>query len=508
MKKGEIYGRLFSRYGSHELPEVKFRERISGENIRKILGSSGDFSINRIYVGGNRNIEAWLCFVDGLVSGESVAREVIAPATNVDRLGAAKSEADAVNAMLHGAVFNCTVNLRRSMDEIIGDILSGFCAIIFDKSGEALSFEAKSGDRRSVDTPEVEKNVKGPREAFVETFRVNTALLRRKLRDPALRIEESTKGRRSATKLGLIYIEGLTDPKLVSGLRARLEKLDVDAVLSTGSIEEYIADGRRTPFPQMLVTERPDKLAIGLLEGRVGILADGLPTAFLAPANFSEFFRVPEDNSMNFIVATLLTLLRYMALFISIFLPAAYVAVALYHQQMIPTKLLISIMESRKDVPFSTAAEVLGLLITFELLQEAGLRLPRNIGETVSIIGGLVVGQSAVEAKVVSPMVVIIVAIAGITGFTVPNHDMSSALRACRFAAVILSLTMGLYGLMLGTALLLYHLGSLENFGVAYMQPFAGGGERQILRAVTKFPLSRSKRRKSFLHPLDERNQR
>ena len=134
MKKGEIYGRLFSRYGSHELPEVKFRERISGENIRKILGSSGDFSINRIYVGGNRNIEAWLCFVDGLVSGESVAREVIAPATNVDRLGAAKSEADAVNAMLHGAVFNCTVNLRRSMDEIIGDILSGFCAIIFDKS--------------------------------------------------------------------------------------------------------------------------------------------------------------------------------------------------------------------------------------------------------------------------------------------------------------------------------------------------------------------------------------
>lgn len=505
-----ILKKLFKRDDgeANELPSVRFPNKISSDYIKQILGDSGDFSLSEIYLGGNKKLKAELCFIDGVISGNGVAEDVIRPATAPERFVGIKDFASAADIMEHGAVFNHTVNRRERTDDVISDLLAGFCAIIFNDLGIALTFETKTSDKRQVQQPEVEKSVKSAKEAFVETFRTNTSLIRRKLRDPGLRIEESMVGRRSATKIGLIYISGLTNPQIIAKVRAQLEKIDIDAVLSTGSIEEYVSGGKKTPFPQMLVTERPDKFAIGLLEGRVGILVDGIPMAFLLPANFSEFFRVPEDNSTNFIVASILTALRYIALIISVFLPAFYVAVAVYHQQMLPTKLLVSIIESRKDVPFSTAAEVLGMLITFELLQEAALRMPQNVGEPISIIGGLVVGQSAVEAKVVSPVVVIIVALAGITGFTIPNQDMSSALRVCRLASALLSLTMGLYGVMLGAAMLIYHLCTLENFGVAYMSPFVEGSGKSVLKSIIKFPLRSSKRRKAFLHPLDERNQK
>lgn len=499
----------FRRSGDfHPRQEPKFPGRISTDYLRQILGKSGDFSFRTVYVGERQDLPVTLCFIDGLVSGESIGREVIRAATSAQRFGDVRSPEEAAQRMQHGGVYNFTALRRESMDELVGDLLAGFCALVFDQLGAAICFETRTGDKRSVEQPGVEKAIKGSKDAFVENFRTNTSLLRRKLRDPALHIEESKVGRRSATKVGLVYVDGLTNPELVAQMRARIEKIDIDAVISTGSIEEYVLDGRKSPFPQLYATERPDKMAIGLLEGRVGLLVDGLPNGFLAPGNVSEFFRVPEDNSTYFMVSSLLTLLRYTAILLSILLPAGYVAVTMYHQQMITTEMLLSIIQSRKDVPFSTAAEVLGMLLAFELLQEAGLRLPQTVGQTVSIIGGLVVGQSAVEAKVVSPIVVIIVALSGIMGFTAPNPDMASALRLCRLAAVGLALVMGLYGIILGAVLLLYHLASLENFGVAYMQPFVDGDGRWIARAVLKFPLRNSKRRKFFLQPQDERNQK
>ena len=215
-------------------------------------------------------------------------------------------------------------------------------------------------------------------------------------------------------------------------MRRRLNKIKTDGILTSADIEENISDDPRSPFPQLITTERPDKFCLNILEGRVGILADGLPIGYLAPGTFSQFFKVPEDRAGHFTSATVLTVLRYAALLITLLLPAFYVAVAMYHQEMLPTKLMQSIIRSKQSVPFPTAVEVLLMLISFELLQEAGLRLPDPIGETVSIIGALIVGQSAVEAKVVSPVVIIVVAIAGIAGYTMPNQDMGAALRLCR----------------------------------------------------------------------------
>ncbi|MDD6188220.1 MAG: spore germination protein [Clostridiales bacterium] len=494
--------------GAHPLPETRFPDGISFEYVRQILGRSDDFNSKLIFLGGDERIKAYLCYIDGIVSGESIARDVLRPATDPERFRDIGTTSEAAEWIFHGTVFNANVQKRDKADELIDDILSGFCALIFDDLGIALTFETKTDDKRSVEQPAMEKSVKGSKDSFNETYRVNTSLLRRKLRDPALRIEEQKVGRRSLSRVGIIYVDGLTDPEFVAELRRRVENIDVDAVLSSGNIEEYVLRQRKTLFPQMIMTERPDKFAIGIMEGRAGLLVDGLPLGFLMPANFSDFFRVPEDNSMHYIVASMLTVLRYIALLISVFLPAAYIAVTMYQPQMMPTKLMLSIIESRQTVPFSTAAEVLGMLIVFELLQEAGLRLPQTVGDTVSIIGGLVVGQSAVEAKVISPVVVIIVAMAGITGFTVPNHDMASALRVCRIAAVLLALVSGLYGMLFGSALLMYHLCTLESFGVAYMQPFAGEGDAHPWQAVIKPPLKARKRRKEFLRPMDERNQK
>ena len=492
----------------HPLPQERFPERISFDYVKQILGRSDDFNSKLLFLGGDPALRAHICFIDGIVSSESIARDVIRPATDPERFAGINTNSAAAEMIFHGAVFNFNVQRRERTDDLINDMLGGFSALVFDDLSIALTFETRTGDKRSVEQPTMERAVKGSKDAFNETYRVNTSLLRRKLRDPALRIEEQNVGRRSLSRAGIIYVDGLTNPEFVAQLRSRVEEIDVDAVLSTGNIEEYVLRQRRTIFPQMIMTERPDKFAMGIMEGRVGLLVDGLPMGFLMPANISDFFRVPEDNSMHWLVASMLTVLRYVALFISVFLPAVYVAVTMYQPQMMPVKLLLSIIESRQTVPFSTAAEVLGMLVVFELLQEASLRLPQSVGNTVSIIGGLVVGQSAVEAKVISPVVVIIVALAGITGFTVPNQDMASALRLCRLAAALLALVSGLYGVLFGSVLLLYHLCSLECFGVAYMQPFAGEGGVHPFRAIVKRSLLKQKERKSFLKTMDVRNQK
>lgn len=336
---------------------------------------------------------------------------------------------------------------------------------------------------------------------------MNTALVRRRLRTSDLKLTELELGRRSRTKTAVLYLSGLTDPRTVAQVTERLNAADVDGALTAGSIEAYLLP-ERSPFPRLTLTERPDRFAMELLKGRVGVLADGVPLGFLTQGTLADQMKVPEDSTGHWLIASLLTLLRYAAMLLSVLLPAVYVAITMYHQEMIPTKLMRSIIQSKQDVPFSTAAEALSMLIAFELLQEAGLRLPETIGETVSIIGALIVGQSAVEAKVISPIVVIVVAIAGICGYTMPNQDLAAALRLCRFGLVLLSLGLGLFGIVVGTILLIYYLCTLESFGTAYLSPFCDGKPGDVLRALLRLPLRAVRERPAWLHPKDRRQQK
>ena len=271
----------------------------------------------------------------------------------------------------------------------------------------------------------------------------------------------------------LCYVDGVTPPERVARMRARLGEIQLEALLSPAAVEESVTGARRTAFPMMQYTERTDKFCQGLLAGQVGLLVDGLPEGFLAPVSLGRLMQSPEDRAVDHVSATCVRVLRYLAGLASLLLPGLYAAMAMYHQGMIPTKLLEAIIESKQNVPFPTILEVLGLLAAFEILQEAGLHLPQAIGTAVSIIGGLVVGTAAVDAKLVSPAALIVTASAGICGFALPSRDLSDALRIWRFALAALGGLAGLFGVTVGVLALLLHLSGLSSLGEAYLAPFS-----------------------------------
>ena len=292
-------------------------------------------------------------------------------------------------------------------------------------------------------------------------------------------------------------------------MEERIRAIDVDALLSVADIEEYIVDSRRTVFPQVVFTERPDRFCRGLMDGRVGMLVDGIPMGCLLPCDLNQFLRAPQDRSYHWFTASLLILLRYACMIVSVLLPGFFIAMTAFHLQMIPTQLALSIMASKLDVPFSTQFEVLVMLLAFEVLQEAGLRLPNTIGQSVSIIGALVVGQAAVDAKIVSPAVIIVAAAAGMAGFTIPYQDFSNGLRVWRFAAALGACFAGLFGLMIVTTGVVYQLAKIKNFGVSYLTPFAPGAWQQSGGEwVLRGPMPSIKLRVLSLGPEGKRRQK
>ncbi|MGM9521005.1 MAG: spore germination protein [Oscillospiraceae bacterium] len=485
-------------------PPPDMQAPVTAAGIEAVFSDCYDFETRELHIGGDENRKAALCFVDGLVSGSDVAEQVIRPLTSPMRFNSGTDMPGVISMLLGGSVYVYTAKKRTTVSDAVEDMLNGFCAIVFDGENTAVTFEVRSQERRQVSEPKEEKVVKGSKDAFVETIKINSTLVRRKLRNPKLKIRQYTIGEKTDTMAALVYLDGFTNGEIVEEAGRRLSAIKTEGALTSAVIEENLVDNPKTPFPQVMSTERPDKFCMNILEGRVGVLVDGLPLGYLAPGTLSQFMKVPEDHANHFLVASGLTLLRYISMFITLLLPAFYVAIAMYHQEMIPTKLMQSMIVSKQSVPFPTAVEVVMMLAAFELLQEAGLRLPSPIGETVSIIGALIVGQSAVEAKVVSPVVVVVIALAGIAGYTMPNQDMGAALRVCRFLLVLLAIALGMFGLAIGFVLILYHLSTLESFGVPYMTPFAGSEGRYFGRALLRKSMKVKKDTEPALKTGDE----
>jgi len=487
----------------------KYDKPLNSVNLKEIFKNCDDFTVRDVFIGGNPQHRVKLCFIDGIVSGEAVSREILTPLTDPIRFSQAKNDEQRFELIAHGGVSSRSMLRRDNLDDTVGDLVSGFCALVFDEKALAVVFEVRSGEKRAVTEPATEKVIKGAKDAFVESIRTNTSLVRRKLRDPELKILETYVGRHSHTRIAVVYAQGIADMNIVAQVRRKIDEIDVDAVLTSAMIEEYLVDSKKTMFPLMLTTERADKFSMNIMEGRVGILVDGLPIGYMVPATMAQTLFVPEDRARHFAVATVILIIRYLAVLLTLLLPAFYVAVAMYHQEMLPTKLLLSIIESKQNVPFSTAAEVLAMLVAFELLQEAGLQLPEPVGQTVSIIGALIVGQSAVEARVLSPVVVIVVAMAGVAGYAMPNQDMAAALRVWRFILAVSAMLGGMFGLMIAAVLLVYHLATLESFGVPYMSPFVGRAWREAARrSVIRLPMPEDKYRDKALNTPNRRKQK
>lgn len=465
--------------------------------ISALFDGAGDFNRRVLHVGGHT---LYLYAIDGLTSGGDISEFVVKPLVQ-DAFGGTMEEL--YDRALHTAVYNSVAVPCDDLDSVAKKLVNGFAVVLF--GARAIAFEDKTGEKRSPSAPEVENTVKGPKDAFTETVRTNTSLLRRHLRTPALRLYETVVGRRSLTNVTVAYIDGLTDTALVERMKTRLAQIDIDGLLSPAAVEEYVTGSRPTAFPLLQYTERTDRFAQALLDGRVGLLIDGLPLGYLAPVDLGYLMTSPEDRGTDYLSASALRVVRYLALLLGLFLPALYVAMTGFHPEMLPTLLLESIIESKQNVPFPTVFEVLGLLVAFELLQEASVSLPQSIGQSLSIIGGLVVGTAAVEAKIVSPAALIIVAVAGICGFALPGRGFADAVRLWRFLLTVLASLGGLYGLTMGALCLLVHLAGLESLGRCYLAPFSRvSGGRFLLRRR----LVNEKFRDGTLHPRDPRNQR
>ena len=368
---------------------------------------------------------------------------------------------------------NNNISMETEFSQIISDINSGNCVLFIDTVNVAFDVDAKGFKQRSVDRPQIENVIKGPQEAFVENIRTNTALLRRAVNNQNLTIENVQIGELSQTKCALCYMQNIANGDLIAEVKFRLSNLSIDSLISSGELEQLIQDDNVAGIPQIISTERPDKCVKAIMQGRTVILVNGNPYALIIPSVMTDFLASPEDSNLNPLFTNFLKFIRFLALIITLLLPGMYIAVTNFHQELFPTELLFSILVARENVPFPVIFELLLMEISFELIREGGLRTPSAIGSTLGIVGALILGDAAVAANIVSPILIIVVAITGLSSFVIPNFSFGFHLRIYRFAFTLLGYIAGFLGIGIGIYVYIATLCSLKSFGVSYMSPIS-----------------------------------
>ncbi|KGX85239.1 spore germination protein [Pontibacillus marinus] len=460
------------------------------QDVKQTLGDSNDIVYRPFHASYDGSLSMALIFTDGLVD-KNVIQDFILRTLMIDIRKAnveLSSKENSYQTLKEHSLTAGEMSEFNTVDKLYEHILSGDTVILIDGYEKAFAVDTKGWKQRGVEEPSSQTSVRGPKDGFTETIRTNTALLRRKIKDPNLWIKTKAIGKRTKTDVSIAYINGIADPKIVKEVYRRLDKINTDAILDSGYIEEFIQDKTYTPFPTIYNTERPDIIAAGLLEGRVAILVDGTPFVLLVPALFIQFFQASEDYYQRADFATFIRLVRYLAFFLSLLTPSAYIALTTFHQEMIPTDLLVSLSSQREGVPFPAFVEALIMELTFEILREAGIRMPRAVGSAISIVGALVLGQAAVEAGLVSSAMVIVVSLTAISSFVSPSFNMAISVRMLRFGFMILAATFGLFGILIGLIIMILHLTSLRSFGVPYLSPMAPFIPKDQKDVMLRFP--------------------
>jgi spore germination protein KA len=466
------FGLAHLRKESPSTPEGKLLHSDLEENLalfREELGNSPDVIIRRFTLNLRNELKSAVLFIDGLIDQQVIYDSILYPL-----MIEAKKEKWAVKGHLIDFIEDNLltvggVDKDDRMPGLVAAVLAGDSVLLVDGCDQALAISTKGWEKRSITEPDTEQTIKGPREGFTENIRTNTAMLRRKIADPGLKFEQMKIGERTRTKVSIAYVKGIVNEKLVEEVRRRLKRINTDMVLDANYLSEFISDAPFSPFPTVAFTERPDVTAAKLLEGRVAIFVDGTPVVNTAPTLFIESFQNPDDYNFHFLFATMIRWIRYLAFFLGILLPAFFVALTTYHQELIPTPLLISMAAAMEGVPFPIVIEVVAMGAVFEILREAGVRLARPIGQTISIVGALVIGQATVAAGLVAAPTVIVIALTAIASFVVPTQQEIGIIL--RLGLTFLAGILGAYGILVGLLLTLIHLTSLRSFGVPYLSP-------------------------------------
>ena len=451
-----------------------------------------DLIVRRFRIGEAVPCNAVLLYLDGMTDSAVVHDNILVPLMHPVLIDAAMSYKVSSDffAFVHTQLLpSGETTIVHTMDETVQAMMNGDVVLLLDQSIQGLVIDAKGFPHRDLGEPRNEKTLRGPQEAFVEAMRVNTAMLRRRLHTGALKLEQMTIGTYTQTAVTIAYLEHIANDNIIDEVRRRLNNIKkVDSILNASCIEQYIEDRPFSIFPQVQYTERPDKTAAALLEGRVALIVDGSPDVILLPVLFTQLLQSSEDYYNRIVAGTFVRWVRYMGLFIATTLPSLYVAVISFHAELIPFNLLLSIATAREGVPFPAFVEAIMMEIAFELLREASIRMPGVIGNTIGIVGALVIGDAAVSARLVAPQMVIVVAITAIGSFAIPSVEASYPIRLIRFPLMILAATLGLYGVMLGWLVIIMYLIRLRTFGFPYLAPLAPLKNGELLALAVRMP--------------------
>ncbi len=474
------------------------------ENINTLdvlFNDCADLVKRRFTIGGKNTVDIYFLYMDNMINKELLEEDTLRYLIyKMDDLPADDQFAYIKAKGLRSA----DVTELDTIQKVVDGILSGDTAIIIDGYDKALKISVKGFANRGVPTAENEVTVRGSKESFSEALFINRVLLRKRIKDTNLKIKQMKVGTRTKTDVAVVYMDGIAKKEIVDDIVHRIENFVIDGIFDSGMLEQLTERNHYSPFPEFQSTERPDKAASALTEGRVCIIVDNSPMVLLLPTTLNSFYQASDDYYNRWEIATFSRIIRYIASFIAVALPGLYIVIVNFQSELISTNLALSFAAAREGVPFSILLEVIIMEVAFELLLEAGIRLPGPMGNTIGIVGGLIIGDAAVNANLASPMVVIVVALTAIAAFTIPNEAFSAAFRLVRYMIIFLSAIWGLFGFIIGVVLLMTHLCSLKSFGTPYLMPFVASGivgSSDFKDAIIKMPTNKLTTRPSYTRP-------
>lgn len=495
MKRG---GKLLKKLEESRKVSANLRE--NEKYLRSRLENCSDILIRPMRLGDKHKVDCLMVYIEVAVSNMMLDDSALGKMIN--HFWEISPE-DIQEFVRHNSLGIADVKKLENLDESIDAMLAGNAVFFIDGYDKAMKISSKGYPSTGVMEAESEKVLRGSREGFSDSVKSNSALIRKRLRDTRLKVEEYKIGVRSHTLTQVLYMDDLVHEGLLEEVKERLEEFQIDGILDSGMLEQLTEDVWYSPFPQYQTTERPDRAVQEILKGKVVILCDNSPEALILPGNFSSFMESSEDWYHRFEMASFLRILRYLAVIMETVLPGLYLAVIRFHTQILPSALILSFAEAREGVPFSSVVELIFLELAFELIREAGVRVPGSLGNAIGIVGGLVIGQAAVEANLVSPIVVMIVALTALGSMTVPNEEFAAAFRLVKYGFLILGGYLGIYGIVLGVYLVIGHLAGLISFGIPYLVPFIKKEQKGSRgEGVLRVPL-----RKRVLRPLYAREE-